>query len=115
MIARYELVAIIAVTVRAVVGAVDASDSETAVRMQLDLEKHLPFLQTAEYRVLEDCVLMGAELARELWSDAERDETLDELFATAEAILTERRHAEAQRREGMKQTKMALTFRKRQV
>jgi hypothetical protein len=115
MLRRTELVALIDVDVRGIVGAVDASDSQDAIALQRDLEKHLPYLRSADYRVLTDCVLVGAKLARELWRDAEQDDSLWELFETEQAILDERRHLEGQRAEGMQQSTMALTFRKRQV
>lgn|SRR4051812_46963209 len=77
------------------------------------LEQRYTVRQSAPDSELKQLVLDGCDLARSMWSDADEDEDLLDLFALAADIEQERRHSESQRREGMQQSTMALTFRKR--
>lgn len=103
MLNRGDLTNLILVDVRELVSAADATDDQDAIKLARAIESALPYLRTASYLELGDLVISGAHLARSMWSDAELDDSLAELFAAEKDILTERRHLAAQRAEGLKQ------------
>lgn len=108
MLNRADLTGILNVDVRALVGCADATDDQETIKLACSLEQQLPFLASHPTSYLEDLVLTGAELARALWRDADEDASLADLFAAEETIRTERRHLDAQEREGLVQLKLSL-------
>ncbi len=99
---RGDLTLLIRTDVRDLLTCVDATDSEEAVRMQLDIQVKTPYLATASTRQLEDIVVEAARLDNELWSVP----FFTDLQAAAESIRNERQQQKVLRKAGMRQKKM---------